>query len=99
MSSTSVENQPNPITTEKSKLSVKKQLPPNGYNIVKENQRGKSNPNPAFNSNSNHKRETLSEPKVKKNKTKTRQNGTTKVGNGVLVVPQGRLVIAIGTEQ
>lgn len=85
-----MENQPNIITAEKSKISVNNQLPSNGFNKVEESKRRKSNTKPALNSNNNHKRErTTSESKVKKNKSKTRQNVATKVGNGA-IVPPGR---------
>lgn len=89
ISSTSVENQPNPITTEKLKINVNKQLPPSGNNIIKESQRGKSNSKPAVNSNNHNRETTTSEQKVKKNKSRPRQNVLRKVGNGV-VIPPGR---------
>lgn len=89
VSSTSVENQLNPIITEKLKMNVNRQLPPNGYNVINESQRGKLNSKPTVNSNNHYRETTTPEQKVKKNKTKPRQNVTAKVGNGV-VIPPGR---------
>lgn len=89
ISSTSVENQPNPITTEKLKMNVNKQLPPSGNNIMKESQRGKLILKPTVSSNNNNHETITSEQKVKRNKSRSRQNVLAKVGNGV-VIPPGR---------
>lgn len=83
-----MENQPNLTITEKLKINVKKQLPPNGFNIIKESHRGKLSSKLAINSN-NLRETTTPEKKVKKNKPKSRPNVLTKVGNGV-VIPPGR---------
>lgn len=83
-----MENQPNLAITEKLKTNVKKEPPPNGYNIIKESHRGKLSSKPAVNS-INHRETTTPEKKVKKNKPKSRPNVLTKVGNGV-VIPPGR---------
>lgn len=89
ISSTSVENQPNITTAEKSKMNLNKQLPPNGYNISKESRRSKLISKSAVNCNHYNRETNTPEQKLKKNKSKPRQNVVAKVGNGA-VIPPGR---------